>query len=104
MVGRGSAAILQGRQNTLNLRLVAPVEWRIREIMKLKNINAGTARKMVKLMDAKRTSLIELFLGHQMDLYLFDMLINCSRSSLEEIVSVIFGLMEARNMFRESII
>lgn len=102
LVGRGSAAILQDRKNTLNIRLFAPLSWRITEIMKLKNVDERTALKMAKEMDAKRTALIEMLLSHQIEPGLFDVHFNCGKISKEEIVHGIIGLMEARKMISRS--
>jgi cytidylate kinase len=98
MVGRGSAAILQDRPNTINIRLTAPVEWRAKELSKVKNLDEKEARKCIEDIDKKRLALIELILEQKFSPFLFHATINCSKLSKEEIVGTIIGMMEAKRM------
>ncbi|MEI6886048.1 MAG: cytidylate kinase-like family protein [Bacteroidota bacterium] len=98
LVGRGSAAILHHRPNSLHIRLMAPVEWRVHSVCEMRNINADEARRLLENTDKKRAALFELILGHKMDPYIFDVAFNCSTLTRKEIVHSITGLMEAREM------
>jgi cytidylate kinase len=98
LVGRGSAAILQGRPWTLHIRLQAPVEWRIPEICKLKNVNEDEAAKMIVTIDHQRRSLYELILGRKFDPNVFDVVFNCATIPKQQIVQGILGMMEDRGM------
>jgi len=98
LVGRGSAAILQGRPYSLHVRLQAPVDWRIGCLCESGKVNAGEARRMLETTDNKRNALYELILGKKFDQYIFDVVFNCSTSSMRQIVQGILGMMEARHM------
>jgi cytidylate kinase len=98
IVGRASVAITQGCPNALHIRLQAPMEWRLGEVMRHHEISHESARKMIAETDRKRTELIEHFLGTKYDLTLFDLVFNCKTLSREEIVRSILGLMEERKM------
>lgn len=97
-VGRGSAAILHGRQHALHVRLQAPVEWRAHSVCEMRNIDMMEARRMMEATDKKRTALFELILGRKMDPYIFDVVFNCSTLTQQQIVGAITGMMEAREM------
>jgi cytidylate kinase len=98
IVGRGGAAILQDRPSTLHVKLMAPVDWRVRKISASKGITEAEALKMILEMDKKRSSLIELLLDRKPDPSLFDVVFNCSTLSREEVVHTLVSMMEARKM------
>jgi len=104
IVGRGGVAVLQGCQNALHIRLQAPLEWRINEVCKMKNIPETLARNLAHDADMKRSSLMELILKKKFDLQLFDLILNCSTISKEEIVKTVINLMEAKKMIGNSAI
>ncbi len=88
MVGRGSSAILQGIPGTFHVRLQAPVEWRIREVSRVKNIPASEAANLVSSTDRKRTELIEMVFGKRFSMEIFDLVINCERFTVDQIVEL----------------
>lgn len=96
--GRGGVAITRKLPNTLHLRLQAPLEWRIREVMTHHGITERDAVKMIHKIDAKRTSLIESLHGSKFTPTLFDIIYNCETMSKEEIVSAIIQVMVHRKM------
>lgn len=98
MVGRGSVAVLQGCPTAIHVRLQAPLEWRIPEICKLKDIQPDAARKLAEETDMKRKSLIELVLGDKFSPYLFDLTFNCQTLSMTSIVDSVIGLMESKKL------
>ncbi|MEI6681343.1 MAG: cytidylate kinase-like family protein [Bacteroidota bacterium] len=98
IVGRGGVGVLQHHPNTLHVRLLAPREWRITQVCKSRNLNTSEASRLVDEMDKKRASLIELMTGEKFNPCLFDITINCSSLSLDEITGTIMGLMETKKM------
>jgi cytidylate kinase len=97
-VGRGSVAILRGRENTLHVRLNAPPAMRIEAVAKSRNLKTAEAAKLLKEMDKKRIELIELLLGSKFDPCIFDLAFNCHTFSKEEIAQSILRVMETRKM------
>ena len=97
-VGRGSVAILQGRPNTLHIRLNASREVRMNAICKSRNLKAAEAAKLIDEIDRKRVELIELLLGHKFDPCIFDIAYNCSTFSMEDTVKSVIKTMEIRKM------
>ncbi len=98
IAGRGSVGVLHHFPNTLHVRLQAPVEWRIPEICKLRNVSEREALKLADETDHKRTALIELMVGHKFHPCLFDVHFNCSTISKDEIVQTIIGMMKIKKM------
>ena len=98
IVGRGSVAILHDRPGTLHIRLMAPTEWRLKEISASKGISEAEALKMITDMDKKRSALIELLIDRKIEHTLFDVVFNCSTFSKEEVVHSIISIMEAKGM------
>ncbi|MCX6287519.1 MAG: cytidylate kinase-like family protein [Bacteroidetes bacterium] len=98
LVGRGSAAILHGRPGSLHVRLQAPVEWRIKSVCELRNVEAEEARRMIESTDKKRSALYELILGRKLDPHIFNVVFNCSTSSKQQIVQGMLGMLEASEM------
>jgi cytidylate kinase len=98
IVGRGAAGVLLGHPNSLHIRLTASLEWRIAEICRIRGIGKSEAEKLAKETDEKRKSLIELLSGQKFSPYLFDILLNCQRLSMQEMVDAIMGLMVSKKM------
>lgn len=98
IVGRGGVGVLHGMPGVLNIRLQAPIEWRIPEICKLRNVSEHEAEKLAHETDKKRTSLIELISGGRFHPYLFDITFNCATQSKEDIVHCITGMMAVKHM------
>jgi cytidylate kinase len=98
IVGRGGVAITHGYPRSLHVRLQAPMDWRIREVAGRFNVPETEAHKLISETDKKRTSLIEIFLGHKLDNSLFDLILNCKSLTKEAIVSTIMCTMEQDRM------
>ena len=98
IVGRGGAAILRGRRDSLHVRLQAPVAYRVRCIRDSRGISEEEAKRMTENIDKKRAALYELILGKKLDQYIFDAVFNCSTLSKEDIVKGTMGLMESMEM------
>ena len=98
LVGRGGAAITNGYHDVLHIRLQAPMEWRVRELVALRGISADEASRQAIEMDKKRTALLELFLGKKFDLSLFDLVFNCQTFDPDSVVAGIIRMMEMKNM------
>ncbi|MEI7726394.1 MAG: cytidylate kinase-like family protein [Bacteroidota bacterium] len=98
IVGRGGAGILHDFPNTIHVRLQAPREWRIEAVRTTRNIGKAEASTLVNEMDKKRMAFIEVMTGEKFNPYLFNITINCSAFSNEEIAIAIIRLMEIKKM------
>jgi cytidylate kinase len=100
IVGRGGVGVLHGCPNAIHIRLQAPLEWRVAEVVRIRGITEKAAKTMATETDEKRNALIELMLKAKCTPYLFDLTFNCSTLKQEEIIYTIIRLMEARKMIR----
>lgn len=98
IIGRGGAVILRSHPDSLHIRLEAPLEWRIAEIVKVQGIPPHEAARIAADTDAKRTRLLENLLGNKPGPYLFDVTFNLKYLSKEEIVQSLIALMLKRKM------
>jgi cytidylate kinase len=98
LVGRGGVSIAHDITDSLHIRLTAPFNWRVRNVMKKKEMNAATAGKFVIETDNNRLNLIQAFLGKRplnID-YLFDATINRNSFSIQEIADLILSMYEKK--------
>lgn len=98
IVGRGGAGVLHGCPSAIHVRLQAPIDWRIREICRIKGITREEALKLAQETDEKRMALMELVYGEPYTPYLFDLIMNCSALSMAEMVDTVIVLMKSRKM------
>jgi cytidylate kinase len=98
IVGRGGAAILHGHPDTLHVRLTAPIEWRLNEICQSKNMSEEEALKLLVETDKRRTSIMEMLLGHKADMNLFDVTFNCSTINKVEVVHSVLHILESKKL------
>ncbi|PKP53093.1 MAG: hypothetical protein CVT92_05850 [Bacteroidetes bacterium HGW-Bacteroidetes-1] len=98
IVGRAGAIITAGMSGGLHIRLVAPIEWRIKNIQRQKDLTEAQANEYVKTTDEQRSKLLYEFSKKQICEIHFDMVFNNASLTDIEIASMIFGLMKQRNM------
>jgi cytidylate kinase len=102
LIGRGGVSIAHDITDSLHIRLTAPFNWRVRNVMNKKKMDAETAEKFVIETDDNRLNLIQAFLGKKplnID-YLFDATINRNSFSINEIADLILSMYE-KKVFRQ---
>lgn len=88
IVGRCANHILQDR--TLSVFIYAPFETRIKNVMERLDREEKAARKLVKRMDKERRSYYEFFTDEKwLDMGQYDLCIDSSRFTTEEIVKIL---------------
>lgn len=98
IVGRGGAGVLHGYPSTLHVRLQAPMDWRIREICRIRGLTRDEAVKLAEETDEKRRALIELVSGVTYSPYLFDLIMNCNTLSMADMADTVISLMKSRKL------
>lgn len=98
IIGRGGVAITSGMANALHVRLMAPMYYRVQNVMKKKGMIIEKAEEYVIQTDEKRHKLIIDFLDKKAQSidYLFDVTLNRSSFTLEQISSLIMTMYETR--------
>ncbi len=100
IVGRGGAAICSGIKNSLHIRLEAPEEWRVNEIVKRLDFSKTFARDYIRKQDVERELLVTKLFGKKADLNAYDIEMNRSRFSEKEIVDAIIQLATVKGMIK----
>ncbi|MGE5406282.1 MAG: AAA family ATPase [Methanosarcina sp.] len=98
LVGRGGVSITNKIEDSLHIRLIAPFDWRVENIMKKKQLTIEKAEEYVVETDEKRHHLILSFLDKKplnID-YLFDATLNRSSFSIPELSDIILSLYEKK--------
>lgn len=98
IIGRGSVSITHEMANALHIRLVAPVYWRVENVMKKKGMLIDKAEEYIVDTDEKRYKLIVDFLEKKplnLD-YLFDATLNRNAFTIDQLSMLILSLYEAK--------
>ncbi len=96
IVGRSAGVILKNVPNKLNIRLEAPIDWRINRVMQIKDLTRAEAEKFIVEMDEKRDSFIEKVIGRKAENNDFDVIFNYASLEDDLIVDSIVNIL--RNM------
>ena len=98
LVGRAGVSIAHDIIDSLHIRLVAPFNWRVENVMKKKNMDIETAEEFVVDTDEKRFHLIQTFLDNKPQTidYLFDAIINRGSFTIQETVDFITCMYEKK--------
>ena len=98
IIGRGGVAITRDMTNALHIRLVAPLYWRVENVMRKKGMIIEKAEEYVIETDEKRNKMIVSFLDKKplsID-YLFDSTLNRSSFSIDQLAALILDMYEAK--------
>jgi len=98
IIGRGGVAITRDMSNALHVRLMAPRYWRLQNVMKKKEMISEKAEAYITETDAKRNKLIVDFLDNKPQALdsLFDVTLNRSSFTLDQVSSIILTMFEAK--------
>ena len=81
------------------MRLIAPFDWRVARIQERFKLSELAAKKQVIENDEKRKNFMSFFKGgDKPQSELFDLILNRSKMSEDEIVKLIIALAKARQM------
>lgn len=98
IIGRGGVSITRDMPNALHVRLVAPLYWRVENVMKKKGMLLEKAEEYVVDTDEKRYKMIIDFLDKKplnLD-YLFDVTLNRNSFSVDQLSSLIMAMYEEK--------
>ena len=98
VVGRGGAPLTQKIKASLHIRLIAPMDWRIKKISESKGIPVEEAEELVIKVDRERLLWTEHLSGKGYRDDWFDVFLNRHKLSDDEIVDLIFHLMLKKRM------
>jgi cytidylate kinase len=101
IVGRSAGVILKNIPNKLNIRLEAPVEWRINRIMQINDFSQAKAVEYINQMDKKRDSFIEKIIGRKAENNDFDVIFNYASLEDDEIVDAVVNILRNKHIISQ---
>lgn len=101
IVGRSAGVILKNVPNKLNIRLEAPVEWRINQIMQIKDFSQAKAAEYINNMDRKRDSFIEKIIGRKAENNDFDVIFNYAMLEDDQIVDSVINILRSKKIITQ---
>lgn len=90
IVGRGGQVVLGKRRDVLHVRIVAPLEQRVRYVMQREQLSYDAARNRIQMKDRDRRRYLQSqYQCDNTDPYLYDLVCNTSVLTLDQVVDVI---------------
>jgi cytidylate kinase len=101
IVGRAGHIIAHDIKNALHLRLVAPLEYRIKTIMENNQLNREEAINFIFKVEKERKAFRNAIGNVSMEDDLFDLFINRSSFSDQDTIEMILQAAERKNIFKD---
>jgi cytidylate kinase len=103
LIGRASALITQKLVTGLHARIVAPLDWRVKQVADYEKITPLTeARHYVMKKDNERGQFAVDFLGHSVaEPEFYDLVLNQEKLGIEKIVQLILKTIELKECCKE---
>ena len=98
IVGRAGCVIAKHIDRSIHIKVVAPLEWRINQIKNRFSLTDHEAANLVKETDKHREAFMHFFRGDKPDSELFDITLNRSTLSSDEIVNQIYHLAKEKGL------
>jgi cytidylate kinase len=98
IVGRGGVAVTRELEKGIHIKLTAPVEWRVNEIMHRRGISKEESEAFVVATDKKRIKLLEQLSGKKSEDILFDLIFNSATFSPPQIVNLILHALKEKQL------
>jgi cytidylate kinase len=98
IVGRAGSAILQDIPNSLHIKLIAQLDYRVDGVSRRHEISHNEAKKLTEEMDKKRVQLRNEFAGRRIGNVDYDLIYNCEKFESGNIVELIAKAAEIRGL------
>lgn len=98
VVGHGAQCIFRGRPDALHVRVVAPLDERVRRLQARHGWDAARARAEAERADADRREYLRRYFQSDLnDPLLYDLQVNTARLTVEQVVELITSVARARH-------
>jgi cytidylate kinase len=99
IVGRAGQVILRGFQNTLHVRIYAPLDLRVERVALRHNLSEQAARTQVETSDQARTRYLKRFYKARWDNPdLYDVMINTAQLTVEAAAQIVCKMVEQKQI------
>ncbi len=97
IVGRAGCVIANDIPMSIHVRIIAPFDYRVDAVQKMHNLDPDDAYDLAIEIDRKRDLFMKFFKGNKADSEVFDLVLNRSKLSDNEIINLIVKFAELRN-------
>lgn len=98
ILGRGANIICSDIENALHVRIVSPLDWRIKKVMMTKNFNKDEALHCIENTERDRSAFRHSIKGKAVDSEDFDLTVNQSKYSNQEIIEIILSALRVKKI------
>ncbi|MEL7587768.1 MAG: cytidylate kinase-like family protein [Prolixibacteraceae bacterium] len=98
ILGRAGHIIAGDIKNSLHIRLVAPIDWRVSRLAVRKGFSQADALQYIRETDQERENLHRYFLKEKESEANYDLIIDVSGFTQEKVVSIILHAFECKNI------
>lgn len=98
IVGRAGHIIARDIKKSLFIKLIAPHDWRVKQIMEKKNLNLREAYDFIERTEKERQNFIRHIAGESKGDAEFDMIINLSRIHITQLIGIIKFAAQAKGI------
>ena len=102
IVGRAASVITRDIPGNINIKLQAPLEWRVNRIMQISNMTYADAQTYVLEIDRQRELFVEHIAGRKLNNSDFDMIFNYATMLDDHIVDAIISVLKNKKMIVHS--
>jgi cytidylate kinase len=102
IVGRAGHIIAKDIEKSLLVKLTAPLDWRIKQIMQKNNLNIREAIEFIEKTEKERENFRKHVAGDRAITEEFDLIINLSRMKIENAISLICHASQLKGMLETS--
>lgn len=102
IVGRAASVIARDIPGNINIKLQAPLEWRVNRIMQISNMTYADAQAYVLEIDRQRELFVEHIAGRKLNNGDFDMIFNYASMLDDHIVDAIISVLKNKKMIVHS--
>ncbi len=101
IVGRGSNVITRTIRNGYNVRLVAPLGWRVERVAEMMNLSKQDATKLIAEKTKQRDTYLKEFLKFDVaDPHNYHLIINNAEHSLDQAARIIINSMKIKGLLK----
>ncbi len=103
VVGRGACKISRDLATGFHIRIVAPLSWRADQVASFHQLSQEEAIRRIRLYDAEREAFFRKYFNEDIENpELYDMVLNQGTLSMDLIVDLVAGAMEAKGLVEPS--
>lgn len=102
IVGRAGHVITRNIERSLFIRLTAPLNWRLKQVMEKMDMNIREATEFIEKTERERENLVRHIGGENYRDYEFDLTINLSKLNIKEVIGLIKYAAQTKGLLEQN--